>query len=34
MKYLVALKELHAGELLSIAAVLLMLIAVGYGFIG
>lgn len=34
MKYLVALKELHAGELLSIAAVLLMIVAVGYGLLG
>lgn len=34
MKYLNALKQLHGGELLSIAAVLILLIVVGYGLIG
>jgi hypothetical protein len=33
MKYLIALKELTGGELLSIAAVILMLVAIGYGIV-
>ncbi len=33
MKYILALKQLHAGEILSIAAVLLMLIGIGYGLV-
>lgn len=34
MKYLIALKQLNGGELFSIAAVLTMLIIIGYGIIG